>query len=164
MPTVKSNIRELRDLKRRAPKENRTHVDNIIDLYANRQIGNFRTAENIVTRLSVKTSIPTSINKTTSIYDEIISKYGEAQPGTGRLDRETNSKAKKTYSLTMILFREPDAGDTKASKVSINVESSSKAQRRKLVDEAENDIKQLGLGNVQLILYVSFPVLYDVHA
>ena len=130
MPTVKSNIRELRDLKRRAPKDNRAQIDKIIDLYANRQIGNFKTAENIVTRLSVKTSNPTNINNTTHIYDDIISKYGEAQPLTGRLDRETNSKAKKTHSATMLLFREPDAEDTEGSKVSINVESSSKAQKQ----------------------------------
>lgn len=90
-----TNIRELKDLKRRAPRENRAQIDKIIDLYSDRKIGNFKTAENIVNRLSVKTNNPTSKDKTKKIYDDIISKYGEAQPVTGRLDRETNSKAKK---------------------------------------------------------------------
>ncbi len=124
---VVTNIRELNDLKRRAPKESRAKIDNIIDLYANRKIGNFKTAENIVNRLSVRTNNPASKDKTKKLYDDIISKYGEAQPVTGRLDRETNSKAKKTYSVTMILFREPDNGDSKATNVSVNIYADSKA-------------------------------------
>jgi len=140
---VVTNIRELKDLRRRAPLQNRAQIDKIIDLYSERKIGNFKTAENIVNRLSVKTNNPASKDKTKKIYDDIISKYGEAQSVTGRLDRETNSKAKKTYSVTMILFREPDEGDSKAKTVSINVDAGSKAQKRKIVEQAEDDIKQL---------------------
>ena len=141
MPRIKSNVKELIDLKRRAPKENRAQIDQIIELYSNRKIPSFKTAENIVTRLSVKTSNPTSINKTKKIYDNIITKYSEALPATGRIAREVASKKQKTYSITMILFRDPD--DNNTNKVSINVASSSKAQKRKIIDEAEKDISYL---------------------
>ncbi len=112
-------------------------------MYTTRKIPSFKTAENIVTRLSVKTNIPTSKNKTNKIYDNVISKYGEAQPITGRISREFDSKKKNTYSATMILFREPDDGDTKAGKVTVNIKSESKAHKRKIIEEAENDITTL---------------------
>ena len=44
MPSVKSNARELTDLKRRAPKENRPNIDQIIELYTTRKIPSFKTA------------------------------------------------------------------------------------------------------------------------
>ena len=98
MGRVKSNVKELVDLKRRAPKENRPQIDKIIELYSDRKIINFKAAENIVNRLSVKTNNPTSKNKTLRLYTDIISKYSDAQPVTGRLAREAENKKEYIFS------------------------------------------------------------------
>ena len=140
---IKSNIKELTDLKRRAPTQNKAKIDEIINLYSNRQIPIFKTAENLVNRLSVKTNNPTSINKTNKLYESVVGKYKEAPPATGKIERQLKGKIRKTYSATMILFREPDDGDTKTKTMSVNVASSSKKEKQDIIEQAEEDIKQI---------------------
>ena len=72
---IKSNIKELTDLKRIAPQQNKAKIDEIINLYASRKIPIFKTAENLVNRLSVKTNNPTSINKRNKLYESVVGKY-----------------------------------------------------------------------------------------
>ena len=43
----------------------------------------------------------------------------------------------------MILFREPDDGDTKTKTMSVNVASSSKKEKQDIIEQAEEDIKQI---------------------
>ena len=52
---LKSNITELQGYKASAPKENRGMIQHLIDLYSSKKIPNYRTVENAVSRLSLKT-------------------------------------------------------------------------------------------------------------
>ena len=52
---LKSNLKELASHKASAPKENRPMIERLIDLYSNKKIPNFKTVENAVIRLALKT-------------------------------------------------------------------------------------------------------------
>ena len=52
--TFKSNLRELKSYVRQAPSQNRAKVERVINLYESKKIVNFKTAINLVLRLSSK--------------------------------------------------------------------------------------------------------------
>ncbi len=84
MLRFKSNVRELRDIVRRAPKENRPKINEILRLYEERGIVDFLTAENAINRLAFGTSNKARVARAQADYEKIIAKYGEAEPMTGR--------------------------------------------------------------------------------
>ena len=54
----KSNLKELASYKAAAPKENRAMIEHLTELYYNKKIPNYKTVENAVTRLVMKTKNP----------------------------------------------------------------------------------------------------------
>ena len=52
--TFKSNVKELKSHVAKSPIENRPKIDQIIELYENKQIVNFKTASNAVMLLASK--------------------------------------------------------------------------------------------------------------
>ena len=51
----KSNLKELAEYRKSAPKGNRDMIDKLTELYYNKKIPNYMTVENAVTRLVMKT-------------------------------------------------------------------------------------------------------------
>ena len=60
----KSNLRELAEYRKTAPKGNRDMIDKLTELYYNKKIPNYKTVENVVTRLLTKTTNKTVQEKT----------------------------------------------------------------------------------------------------
>ena len=151
MGGFKANVKELQGYIREAPtKEYKNKIQDIIDLYVAKKIKNYRTAENAVTYLSNRRSIKSG--KADKVYNEVVGKYKEAEPMTGRLTRErlawqtkkeakASAKAMKTYSATMILFKQHDAGD-KNEEVTVNVETHSKAAKEALIKKFKDENKE----------------------
>ena len=50
-----SNLKELASYRAAAPKENRDMIDQLTALYYNKKIRNYKTVENVVVRLMLKT-------------------------------------------------------------------------------------------------------------
>ena len=150
MGGFKANVKELQGYVREAPtKEYKKKIQDIINIYEQKRIKNYMTAENAVTYLSNRRSIKSG--KADKVYNEVVGKYKEAEPMTGRLARErvawqTKKEAKaqatamKTYSATMILFKKYEQGDDKRN-VTVNVPTSSTAVKRKLEENARDDNK-----------------------
>jgi len=137
MPSFKANVKELKDTARRASKENRTKINDIIRLYEEKRIRNFLTAENAINRLAIQTKSKARNQRAQADYEKIMAKYGEAEPMTGRLARESQAKAmktigqEKTYSVTMILFRKAEDQEekqTEAQNMTINVSAATKEE------------------------------------
>ena len=107
--------------------------------FMKKNIRNCLTAENAVNRLAIQTKNKARIERAEADYQKIVAKYTEAEPMTGRLDREINAKKKlrqKTYSVTMILFRKAEPKEEKDKEVkdiSINVDAETKAEREILL-------------------------------
>ena len=82
----KSNVKQLSKLKSAAPSGNKGKIDNVIKLYEDKQIPNFKTALNTVVRLTT----PSLYKKGTAeqVYNDLIDKYTVAVPITGRLSRK----------------------------------------------------------------------------
>ena len=87
MSKFKANLKELKETARRASKENRPKINEIIRLYEEKRIKNFLTAENAVNRLAIQTKNKARIARAEADYEKIVAKYGEAEPMTGRLAR-----------------------------------------------------------------------------
>ena len=49
-------------------------------------------------------------------YQRLVKKYSDAEPMTGRLERESLRKKVKTYSATMMLFKKVDDWDKEKKK------------------------------------------------
>ena len=125
----KTNVKELQALKKAAPKENREMIQTLIDLYTAKKIPNYRTAENAVTRLALKTKSKAIQAKALKDFEGIVKKYKDALPTTGRLSRELAEKRLRTggkvLSITLILLRRASAGDAEAT---VNVQGPSTGQ------------------------------------
>ena len=70
----KSNLKELASYKAAAPKENRNMIQDLIELYYNKKIPNYKTVENVVTRLLSKSKNAAIQAKAVREYDKIIQK------------------------------------------------------------------------------------------
>ena len=107
-------VKMLRDISRGALKENRPRIDNIIKLYENNELGNIKTAENIVDRLTSKRKDKRYTDKTNQLYNKI------TMNAEGQKDLDIASGVRKAaletknVMVTMILYREKE--DDKAEK------------------------------------------------
>ena len=104
----------LREISRGALKENRPRIDNIIKLYEKNELGNIKTAENIVDRLTSKRKDKRYTDKTNQLYNKITmnaegQKDLDIASGVRKAELET-----KNVMVTMILYREKE--DDKAGK------------------------------------------------
>ena len=89
--TFKNKIKLLHSYKTRSNK-NSDMIDSIIALYEEKKIPNMKTAKNTVAMLSSKHKA--TIPKALENYKNIVAKYTDAEPMTGRLSRpdfSTNS-------------------------------------------------------------------------
>ena len=115
----KSNIKELEDLKKSAPKDNKGMIQTLIELYRDRKIPKFRTVEIAVNRLSLRVKSKAIQAKALKDFEAITNKYKDALPTTGSIGRSIAEKRLRTggklSSITLILFRRAAAGDAEAT-------------------------------------------------
>ena len=156
MPGFKTNLKELKAYAKTAPsKERRAMINDIVGLYEAKKIKNFRTAENVIIRLGQRTKDPRRSERALKEYEQVLAKYQDAEPMTGRLDRETAKKKMKNIMVTMILLREKDE-DPKLEaqhakkEITVNVIAPNLAEKRKIENTAKSDIrKQKKAGNLR---------------
>jgi hypothetical protein len=90
--TVKSNIKILQALvNKRSPT--RTQQEKVVQKYKERKITNYLTAENLILKLQ---------NSRASVVDKALKelqKYEDAQPVTGRINRQIEEKKQKRVRL-----------------------------------------------------------------
>ena len=92
MPSL-SKVAKLRYHITDAPKRNRERVNNIIKLYEDAKIPNYRTVGNVIMKLTYPSfHKPGEAEKD---YHTIITKYQNADPTTGRLNREVEDNERK---------------------------------------------------------------------
>ena len=97
--TFKPNLRELKSYVRQAPSQNRAKIEHIINLYESKKIANFKTAINFVLLLSSKNKNTINSGKQEREYQRIITKYSEAEPMTGRLNRQIEQRKRKLTTI-----------------------------------------------------------------
>ena len=141
----KSNIKELEDLKKSAPKDNKGMIQTLIELYRDRKIPQFRTVELAVNRLSLRTKSKAIQAKALNDFQALTKKYMDALPATGRIERSIAEKRLRTggklSSITLILFRRAAAGDAEAT---VNVANGDgKALKRKFRAEGTRVLQKV---------------------
>jgi len=171
---LKGKIKELEAMKRSAPNENKEMINTIINLYQNKKIPNFKTAENVVLRLSNKTKHKGIQERALKDYKATVAKYGDALPTTGKLARSIAEKQNKVGtrigSITLILFRRANEGDAEAT---VNVQGiggeAQKKYMRKTGKKIQNEIAgqiakaKRKYGDLEQFYIGSFDIRLDVH-
>ena len=84
----KSNIKELEDLKKSAPKDNKGMIQTLLELYRDRKIPQFRTVELAVNRLSLRVKSKAIQAKALKDFEALTKKYMDALPA--RTHREVH--------------------------------------------------------------------------
>ena len=110
--TFKSNLSELKSyIKNKVPEGNRTKIEQIIKLYEDKKIVNFKTALNATKLLASTNKNTIKASNADKTYNTIVDKNGEAQPMTRRFKNSyKESKASiikknaKKYLLDVILY------------------------------------------------------------
>ena len=82
MPVKKSDIKILSSYVARVSSENRPLVEQTIELYKNRKISKFVTAQNIISNLATKN------RKKIDEAQKLLNKYSEGLPVTGIIQRQ----------------------------------------------------------------------------
>ena len=119
--TFISNIKELKGFLKKGPAKNKSRIETVIQLYEGKKIPNFKTALNMVLSLA----FPSIYNpaKTDVQYQKLTSKYSNAIPITGRLDRERDAlhgvsvfkdDLKKVRAGIALTFNRHNDGKTKS--------------------------------------------------
>ena len=85
--TLKSNLAELKRYKSIAPAGNKHRIQDVIELYEQRKIPNYKSALNTVVALSSKHKITVASGKPEKLYNSLMEKYQEAESLTGQLSR-----------------------------------------------------------------------------
>ena len=88
--TIKRHIAELNTLRKNGSKEYRENSDNVLDLYKERKVPNFRTAKTVVVNLAFPAGY--TRRRTLKQNYNMIDKYNEATPLIGRIAREIQQK------------------------------------------------------------------------
>ena len=84
--TFESNVSELNSYVSRAPEANRSIIKDVIKLYEDKKIVNFRAALNATLLLSSTNKNTIKSGRAEKEYNKIVDKYSEAYPMTGRLN------------------------------------------------------------------------------
>ena len=110
MPGFKTNVKHLNAIAKSVKGAGfKEKALDIVDLYIDKKIKNIKTAENVLLRLSQPRYQKSG--QAEVAYQNVMSKYREAEPMTGRLERESLRKKVKTYSATIMLFKKTDDWD-----------------------------------------------------
>ena len=83
-----------------------------MELYKAKKIRKYETADNTIRLLTNKRSVHSG--KADRVYNEVMTKYQNVEPMTGRLERERQAKqaAKmKTSTEKVIMYKEPEDQD-----------------------------------------------------
>ena len=105
MPSFAKNLKHLTTLVPFAPKKQHAKINHIIQLYREKRIPSFLTAQKNVLQLSH----PSTFKHAERDYNHAIAKYRHAQPIEGRLQRQIEAARKRNgterdYRLTVLLF------------------------------------------------------------
>ena len=103
MPTFKSKLAELEKYMDNAPLSNVDKIDNIIDMYEDRKIANFKTALNVVKLLASHHKIIIDSGKADKKYYEVRNNNVFTEPRT----RLTAPKYKSTFHVTRGNYKKP---------------------------------------------------------
>ena len=80
----KTNIIGLRSYLKNAPDSNKARINDVIKLYEERKIRNIKTALNTIESLASNNKNTISSGKPLRLYNNVIDKYSNALPMTGR--------------------------------------------------------------------------------
>ena len=105
--TYKSNLKQLNQLRNAAPNGNKAKIENVIKLYEEKKIPNFKTALNAVAKLT--TPILYKKGAADQSYDDLINKYTAAEPITGRLSRKR--KKEPLIDVDLLFYRKKKPSD-----------------------------------------------------
>ena len=105
--TFKNNITELKSYVSLSPVGNKVRIRKIIELYENKKIVNFKTVLHNVLLLSSKNKNTINSGRAIKEYNQIINKYDEKEPMTGRLNKQ-EEKIKKNHQINGILKKGKD--------------------------------------------------------
>lgn len=103
----KGNLKQLSKLRSIAPNGSRERIDNVIKLYEDKKIPNFKTALNTVAKLT--TPILYKRGVADQAYNDLIAKYTEAVPITGRLSRKRPREP--LLDIDLIFYRKKNEED-----------------------------------------------------
>ena len=87
---IRSNIIGLKAYLKNATGENSDKINEVIKLYEERKIINIKTALNTVVALASNNTNTINSGKPLRLYNQVIDKYGNALPVTGRRTRVRN--------------------------------------------------------------------------
>ena len=119
--TFIGNIKELKGFLKKGAANNKSRIETVIQLYEGKKIPNFKTALNMVLSFDFPSMyIPA---KTDFQYQKLTSKYSNAVPITGRLERKMDAlhgisvfkdDLKKVRTGIALTFNEHNDGNTKS--------------------------------------------------
>ena len=137
-----------------------------MNLYAEKKIRNIKTAENVIFRISQPRYQRSG--QAEAEYQRLVNRYSEAEPMTGRLERESLRKKVKTYSATMMLFKKVDDWDKEKKKEpdpTMLVEGAdTKKLKTSLKERKYQDLRQFYIGTFDIRLDgVDLRWLQEVH-
>ena len=87
---IRSNIIGLKAYLKNVTGENSDKINEVIKLYEDRKIRNIKTALNTVISLASNSKNTINSGKPLRLYNQVIDKYGNALPVTGRRTRVRN--------------------------------------------------------------------------
>jgi hypothetical protein len=102
--SIQKRIKELTFLKSYAKPDVKDKIDNLVKLYKDRKIPIYKQVETPILSLisSNKNTYKAGLKK----YEDLMNKYTEAQPLTGRLTRESR---RVSYNVHLIAYVQADA-------------------------------------------------------
>ena len=116
MARRETNVKKLKEWRKKALAENKGRIDIIIGLYQEGKIANYATADNLVERLASKAKDKRVVEKTDREFSKVVEKYKDADSAKGKLTRDLAKRtAEENVTVTVILFREKES-DPKAEK------------------------------------------------
>jgi hypothetical protein len=167
MSGFKSNVKHLHALARNIKtKSFKEQAQEIVSLYVEKRIRNVRTVENAIYRISQPRYQRSG--QAEAEYRKLVDKYSDAEPMTGRLERESLRKKVKTYSATMMLFKKVDDWDKDKKKEpdpTMLVEGADTDKLKKSLKQRKyQDLRQFYIGTFDIRLDgVDLRWLNEVH-
>ena len=150
-PAAKRNLKELQYLAKKVKNVNQgkwkdidyvAKAKKIVDLYASRQIGNYKSAVNVLMRLGETRFIKSGAAD--KEYDKVFGKYADAETQTGKLERESLRKKDNVYSATMILFKHVDDWSTESKQPpTFTLPTESAANKKHAIKRTADEIQEL---------------------
>ena len=129
MPGFKSKVKHLTGYLDFASGEYKAKVQDVIDLYRDKKIRKYETAENAIRDMVNTRSVRNG--KADQVHTQIMARCGTAEPMTGRLERERQDKNRKAYTITVYMYKQ-QADENHNDDISVMVPTGTRAQRQDL--------------------------------